>query len=246
MIGMIHKILATALRVLRQLKHDPRTIALILLLPTMIVTVLKFVFADATPIYDAVAPLVLAIMAFGAMAVVTSVATLRERETGTFERLMSLPIGKLDILLGYSLAFGIMSLFQSAIAVAVIFGIFDVAITGSIVNVLIVSIAAGWTGMAFGLLMSEFATTEFQAVQLFPAFIFPQVLISGLFIPREQMAEGLQWLASAMPITYAVDGIQAAVAQTGFSADMVNNVLILAAFGFGGLVLGALTMRRQN
>lgn len=246
MTHMLKMVWATATRVLLQLKHDPRTIALVFFLPALIVFILRFVFDDAQHIYDAAAPLVLAIMAFGSMAVVTSIATLRERRIGTFERLMSLPIGRLDIIFGYALAFGILSLVQSGIAVWVMFGLFDVALAGSIGAVLAVSIAAGLTGMAFGLFLSEFANTEFQAVQIFPAFVIPQLLICGLFIPREQMADGLQWLARIMPVTYTVDGMRAAMTTTGVSADLLNNMLVLAVFGFGALILGALTMRRQS
>lgn len=235
--------LATARRVLRQLRHDRRTIALILLMPTILITVLYYVFDGAKPIFDSVAPLLLGIIPFTLMFIVTSVAVLRERTSGTLERLITMPISKLDILLGYALAFALMAFMQAAIASWVIIGLLDVQIAGGIVDLLTVAVASGVLGMSLGLLFSAFAKNEFQAVQFMPAFVLPQFLTCGLFVPREQMAQALQYYSDIMPITYVVEAMQGVKASTEWTGDLSINLVIIGGFIVLSLVLGALSLR---
>lgn len=239
------KSVATAGRVLRQLRHDPRTIALILLVPSILLIILRYIFNEASQ-FDRLAPMVLGIFPFTVLFIVTSIAMLRERTTGTLERLMTLPLGKLDILFGYGLAFAVLALASSGLASLIVLGVLGVVVAGGTWPVLLVAIMAGLLGTALGLFFSAFARSEFQAVQFMPAFVLPQFLICGLFVPRESMAQLLQWLADVAPLTYIVEAMKQITTYPGWTSELTKDLIIIAAFGLAALTLGALTLRRQE
>ncbi len=238
--------LATARRVLEQLRHDRRTIALILFVPTVLMVIMRYVFNDATSTFSHLAPMVLGIFPFTVMFVVTSVATLRERTAGTLERLMTLPMGKLDLLLGYALAFAGLTVVQGAIASGVTLGLLGVSVDGGADRVLLVATLSGLLGMSLGLFLSAFARSEFQAVQFLPAFALPQLLVCGLFVARDQMAMPLQWFANVMPLTYIVDGMKQVTNNVLWTSDLTRDLAIVTGFIVGALLLGAVTLRRSQ
>jgi len=240
------KTLATASRVLRQLRHDPRTLALILLVPVVLLTLLKYVFDGDSLTFGNIAPLMLGIFPLIVMFIVTSVATLRERTSGTLERLLTLPMGKLDIILGYALAFALLALLQALLASGVVLGLLGVTVVGGALKVILTAVLAGLLGTSMGLFVSAFATTEFQAVQFMPALVFPQLLLCGFFVPRDHMAKLLQWLSDIFPMTYIVEAMQHITRAPGWGDNFVRNILITASFILLALVLGAVTLRRQE
>jgi ABC-2 type transport system permease protein len=240
------RILATTVRVLSQLRHDHRTVGLILVVPSAVMVLLYYVFDGAKPAFDNLAPMMLAIFPFIIMFLITSVAMLRERTTGTLERLMTMPIAKIDLLLGYAIAFGFLAILQSSLASWVALSWLDVTVAGGAGQVLLVALLAGLTGMALGLFASAFAATEFQAVQFMPAFIAPQLFLCGLFIPRDQMAEPLRWAADVLPLPYVVEAIQNVAKTSGWSGDLKHDLIVVGAFGLGSLILSAATLRRQH
>jgi ABC-2 type transport system permease protein len=239
------KTLATASRVLKQLKNDPRTIALIMLVPSVLLIILRYVFNFQEP-FGHFAPLILGIFPFTVLFIVTSIAMLRERTSGTLERLMTLPIGKLDILFGYGLAFAVLALASSLLASFVVLGLFGVVVAGGTVPLLITAVLAGLLGMALGLFFSAFARSEFQAVQFMPAFVLPQFLMCGLFVPREQMAVLLQWIADIMPLTYVVEAMKQVMLFSGWTNELIKDLVIVVCYGIAALILGAITLRRQE
>ncbi|HET7673449.1 MAG TPA: ABC transporter permease [Candidatus Saccharimonadales bacterium] len=241
----LKRTLATCARVLKLLKHDHRTIALILFVPSVLIIILNYVFEDSSLIFESVAPLLLGILPFTLMFIVTSVAVLRERTSGTLERLLTLPISKLDILFGYGLAFALLAFLQAAIASFVILGLLDVQVAGSIASLLVVAVMAGVLGMSLGLFFSSFAKNEFQAVQFMPAFVLPQFLTCGLFVPREQMAQFLQYFSDVMPITYVVEAMQEVKSNSLWTHELSKDLLIIAGFVILSLLLGALSLRRS-
>ncbi len=182
---------AVAVRVLIQLRRDRRTLALLLVLPCALITLLWWMFKD-TPVFDEVGPALLAMFPFIVMFLVTSVTTLRERSSGTLERLLAMPMGKLDFLLGYGVAFGIVATVQSALAVALSVGLLGLDVQGPVWLLLVVAVVDAVLGTALGLFVSAFARTEFQAVQFMPAVVIPQILLCGLFIPRDQLPDVLE------------------------------------------------------
>lgn len=236
---------ATAGRVLSQIRHDPRTIALLLVVPSLLIGLLAWIF-DETPVFNQAGPAVLALAPFSIMFVVTSMTTLRERRTGTLERLFTLPISKLDIILGYAIAFGVLAILQAGIAVGFSVWVFGLEISGSLVWLLVIAVVDAILGTALGLLASAFANTEFQVAQFMPAFIFPQMLLGGFFLPRDQMPDALYAISEWLPLSHAIDALNAVAHDSEDTAYLWMKLLIILAFIVGAIVLGAVTLRRRT
>ncbi|NJP47860.1 ABC transporter permease [Actinacidiphila epipremni] len=238
--------LATARRVLRQLSHDPRTIALMLVVPCVLLTLLKYVF-DASPrTFDSAGASLLGIFPLITMFLVTSIATLRERTSGTLERLLTMPLGKADLLVGYALAFGVVAVVQAALATGLVVAVLGLDVAGSAWLLLLVALADAFLGTALGLFVSAFAASEFQAVQFLPAVLLPQLLLCGLFVPRGDMQPVLHAVSDVLPMSYAVDGMTQVVHHTGVTGDFVRDLAVVAGCALLALALGAATLRRRT
>jgi ABC-2 type transport system permease protein len=238
--------LAIAGRVLRQLGHDPRTVALLIAVPSLLVVLLRFLFEGRPEQFDLVGPPLVGLFPLISMFLVSSITVLRERTTGTLERLLTLPLGKLDILGGYGLAFAGLAAVQAAVVSAVAFGLLGLDVAGSPWAVAALAIGNALLGMALGLLVSAFAATEFQAVQFMPAFVLPQLLLCGLLVPRAQMAGWLDAVAGALPMTYAYDSLHRVAVDGGLGAGGALDVAVLAGAIVLALGLGAATLRRRT
>lgn len=236
---------ATAARVLTQLRRDPRTLALLLVVPCALVTLLKYLFVDRSLVFDRIGGPLLGLFPFIAMFLVTSITVLRERTSGTLERLMTLPLAKLDILLGYGAAFALAATLQAVLVSLVALTLLDLSVA-SPAWVLVFAVANAILGSALGLFLSAFARTEFQAVQFMPAVVFPQLLLCGLFVPREEMARALELVAYALPLTYAYDALERATTGNGFDSFMALDAAVVAGCTGLALTLGALTLRRRT
>jgi ABC-2 type transport system permease protein len=237
--------LATAARVLRQLRRDRRTVALVLVVPVVLLTIVRYLFDEQPETFDRIGAPLVGIFPLVSMFLVTSIAMLRERTTGTLERLMSMPLAKLDLLVGYALAFALVAVVQASLASAVAFGLLGLDVEGSIVLVVALAVLNALLGMSLGLFLSAFATTEFQAVQFMPAAILPQVLLCGLLVPRDRMAEWLQAISAVLPLTYAYDALSRATAGEG-GARLVVDTAVVAGCVVLALALGATTLRRRT
>jgi ABC-2 type transport system permease protein len=237
---------ATALRVLRQIRHDPRTIALLLVVPAVLLLLLYWVFEGEKQVFQEIGAPLCGLFPFIVMFLVTSISMLRERTTGTLERLMTLPLGKADILAGYGVAFGILAALQAAVVVFLGFVILDLHAAHGAWLVALLAIGNAILGMALGLFVSAFAQTEFQAVQFMPAFIFPQLILCGLFVPRDQMAGFLEALSWALPLTYAFEALAKATSHKPLDAAFAADVLVIVGATCAALCLGALTLRRRT
>jgi len=237
--------LATAVRVATQLRRDRRTVALVFVVPPALIALLRYVF-DLQPLgFSRIGAPLVGLFPLVMMFLITSIAMLRERTTGTLERLMSMPLAKLDLLFGYGLAFAGLAALQGAVTSAVAFGLLGIETRGPVWAVVVLAIANAMVGMSLGLLLSAFARTEFQAVQFMPALILPQMLLAGLFLPRPQMPRVLQGLSDALPFTYAYDALARVAADDigrsfWLDAGVVCGCIVLA------LMLGAATLRRRT
>ena len=238
--------LATAARVLRQLRRDPRTVVLILVVPCVLETLLKYVLDGLPGTFGRIGGPLLGLFPFITMFLVTSITMLRERTTGTLERLMTMPVAKLDLLAGYGIAFGTVAAVQATLASAVAFGLLDLDVAGSKGAVLGLAVSNAILGTALGLFVSAFARTEFQAVQFLPALVFPQLLLCGLFVPRDQMASLLQAASDVMPLTYAYDSLERVTAQGSFDSTAARDLAVVIGVTLLGLALGAATLRRRT
>jgi len=195
--------------------------------------------------FDRIGGSMLGIFPFITMFVITSVTMLRERVTGTLERLMTMPIAKLDLLLGYGVAFALVAAVQASISSAVALGLLGLTVTGSTAALIGLAIANAVLGMALGLFVSAFATTEFQAVQFMPAMVFPQILLCGLFADRGAMATWLRWISDALPLTYAYDALARTAAGT-YGPRFAVDIFVVCGCIALALALGAATLRRRT
>jgi ABC-2 type transport system permease protein len=237
---------AVTTRVLTQLRRDHRTLAMLLVLPCALMTLLWWMFHSLPGDgFSGLGPALLALVPFIIMFLVTSVTTLRERTSGTLERLLAMPMGKLDFLLGYALAFGLVATLQSALAVGVCVWLLDLTVVGAVWMLLVVAVVDAVLGTVLGLFVSAFARTEFQAVQFMPALVIPQILLCGLFVPRDELPRALEVISDVLPLSYAVDAMQKVASSTETGA-VWGDIGIIAAYVVAGLALGALTLRRQS
>ncbi|MBB5869329.1 ABC-2 type transport system permease protein [Allocatelliglobosispora scoriae] len=239
-------LLHTTGRILRQLRHDRRTIGLLVAVPTLLLTLLYFMFDDQPQVFDRIALIMLGVFPFVIMFLVTSIAMLRERTTGTLERLLTTPLRKTDLLFGYGLAFGLAAAVQATVASALAYWLLDLDTAGNPALVIGIAITNAVLGVALGLLASAFAKTEFQAVQFMPVIALPQLLLCGLFVPRDEMATWLQRISDVLPLTYAVEALQEVGANASATGTMWRDVAIVAGAIILALVAAAATLRRRT
>jgi ABC-2 type transport system permease protein len=237
---------ATALRVGQQLSHDHRTMGLILFVPSILMTLMYFLFEDSQMVFSAVGGTMLAVFPFLIMFLVTSIATLRERTSGTLERLLAMPIAKLDLILGYAIVFGLLAVVQVSIALAVSIFWLDLDVAGSVWYLLMVASIDAVLGVALGLCVSALARSEFQAVQFMPALVLPQFLLCGLIVPRDRMADWLKTISDFLPLTYAVEAINRVLRFDTVDGDFWKHISIAALTALGLLIIGSLTLRRRT
>jgi ABC-2 type transport system permease protein len=221
-------------------------LALLFLVPVILLGLLRWIYTDTPAAFDRIGPALLGIFPFVVMFLVTSIATLRERSSGTLERLLTMPIGKLDILLGYALSFGLLAIVQAVIASVVSVYVYGLNIAGPLWFLVVVALADAVLGSTLGLLASAFARTEFQAVQFMPAFILPQSLLCGLFVPVVQLPTALHWVANCLPLTYAVDAMTRLATESIVSSHAYFDLVVVATFAVIAVLLGAATLRRQT
>jgi len=236
---------ATARRVLLQVRGDHRTLALMIAVPCVLIGLLAWIY-DGTPVFDKIGAPLLGIFPFVVMFLITSVATLRERSSGTLERLLSTPLGKGDFLGGYALAFGALAVVQALVATGFAIWVCGLDVAGPRWLLVVMAVVDAVLGTATGLFVSAFARTEFQAVQFMPAFVLPQFLLCGLLVPRNGLPRVLELASDVLPLSYAVDAMRTLTTQVDAAGDVGRDVAIVAAFAVGAIALGSLTLRRRT
>ncbi|MFD6673745.1 ABC transporter permease [Rhodococcus zopfii] len=243
---------ATTTRILRQLRADRRTVAMLVLVPSLLMVLLYFLYRNmpAPPqgpsLFDRIAITMLGILPFVVMFLVTSIAMQRERSSGTLERLLTTPLAKFDLLAGYGSAFSLAAAVQAGLACLITFGFLGLTAAGSVAWVILVAVLDAVLGVSLGLLCSAFARTEFQAVQFMPLLVIPQFLLCGLLVPRDQLPDWLRWISNVLPLSYAVEALQQVAAHPGVTAVMVRDLVVVAGFVVAGLWLAAATLRRRT
>lgn len=244
---MLHPmiVLATALRVFRQLRRDPRTVAMLVLVPTVLLALMRWVYAGDERVFQRIGVPLIGIFPLTSMFLVTSITMLRERTTGTLERLMTMPLARGDLLAGYALAFTGVALVQVSIAAVVAFGPLGLETQGRYVDVVLLAVLNALLGMSLGLFVSAFARTEFQAVQFMPALLLPQFVLSGLLAPRDRMEPALEWVSNVLPMSYAYDGLLG-VARGESLAGVATELMVVGGFSIAALALGAMTLSRRT
>ena len=237
---------ATAGRILQQLSHDHRTLGLIFVVPCLLLALLSWIFSNNERMFDTLGPSLLAIFPMIIMFLITSIATLRERTSGTLERMLTTPIGKVDILLGYALAFGLLAVVQASLASAVSLWLLGMDVAGPEWMLVVIALSDALLGTALGLMLSAFARSEFQAVQFMPAFILPQLLLCGLIVPLAKLPEALEFIARLLPMTYAVEAMQNIASEATISGETQRDLWVVLNVVIVAVIFGALTLRRRS
>jgi ABC-2 type transport system permease protein len=235
---------ATTLRVLSQLWRDPRTLALVFLVPCVLLTLLKYLFDGQPQTFDRIGVPLVGLLPLLQLFIVTSVTMLRERTSGTLERLMASPLAKLELLAGYGAAFALLAAAQASVVGAFALTVLGLDTAAHPLAVIALAVVNALLGMSLGLLASAFARTEFQAVQFMPAFILPQLLLCGLFVPRERMADALEALAEVLPATYAFDALDRLAGDGTLGTRGTVDVTVVLGLSIIALLLAAATLRR--
>jgi ABC-2 type transport system permease protein len=239
---------AVVRRVLRQLRRDPRTLAMVFVVPPVLLWLMDAILTNSPGTFARVGPLMLGFFPFLLLFVITSIAVLRERTQGTLDRLMASPIGRGDVLVGYAVAFTAIALAQAVITMTVGIGLLDMPNEGGLALTFVIVAGQALLGIALGLFLSAFARTEFQAVQFLPAVVAPQFLLAGLIVPVDQLPRWLEVVARLMPLTYAFEALDRIMRQGHGLSD--SRVLLDLTVIFGAVALalaaGALTLRRTE
>ena len=243
---------ATTQRILRQLAGDHRSVAMILAVPSLVITLMYFMLSGAvhppgTPSpFNAACLVLLGLFPLFLMFVITAITMQRERASGTLERILTTPLRRGDLLAAYGTAFSIAAAAQASLACVVAFWLLDFHTAGSPAWVFAIAIVNAVLGVGLGLLCSAFARTEFQAVQFIPLVMVPQLLLAGIIVPRAAMPEWLQWVSNAMPASYALEALQQVGTHSELTGVAMRDIVIVLAFAVAALGLAAVTLRRQT
>lgn len=244
--------LATTARILRQLAADHRSVAMILVVPTLIITLMYFMFADLPSRPGAPSPfnnaclIMLGVFPLIVMFLITSITMQRERVSGTLERILTTPLRRFDLLAAYGTAFSIAAAVQATLACVVAFWLLGLRTAGSPALVIVIAIVNAVLGVGLGLLCSAFARTEFQAVQFMPVVIAPQLLLCGIIVPRDALPDRLQWISNALPASYALEALQQVGEHAELTGIAVRDIAVVIGFAVVALGLAAATLRRRT
>lgn len=240
---MPDKALTIAARIIQQLIRDHRTIALIVVVPLVVMTLIGLSFPE-DGVLDYAAPALLATLALFFSFLLTGISFLRERSQGTMERLMASPVSRLDIVVGYLFGFFIFALTQTLIVLLFTIYVLDVRYAGDLWQIFVFQVVIITGAVNLGIFISAFARNEFQMVQFIPLIIVPQVFLAGLLWPVAQMPDYLQWLSKFLPLTYAVEGLRDIMLGGKSLPDVLFELLVLVGFAIVTSVLAAITLRR--
>jgi len=241
--------LATTARILRQLAADHRSVAMIVVVPSLVITLMYFMFQNSPGPYSPfnnACLILLGLLPLIVMFLITSISMQRERVSGTLERILTTPLRRLDLLGAYGTAFSVAAAVQATVACIVAFWLLGFDTAGNPGWVFVIAIINAILGVGLGLLCSAFARTEFQAVQFMPVVVVPQLLLCGIIVPREMMPDWLQWISNAMPASYALEALREVGKHPALTSTALRDMAIVVAFAVAALCLAAATLRRRT
>ncbi|SDJ52423.1 ABC-2 type transport system permease protein [Frankineae bacterium MT45] len=235
---------ATTIRIFRQLRRDPRTLAMLIVVPVVLTGLMAWILPKHD--FDHYGPIVIGLFPLIIMFLITSVTTLRERVSGTLERLLTMPMGRAEFVFGYAIAFGLISIVQALVTAGVSFGLFGLDVQGSAWLVVVIAVMDALLGTAMGLFVSAFATTEFQAVQFMPLVLLPQLILCGIIVPRDELPTVLHWVSDVLPLSYAIDATKEVLTHASATSAFWRSILVIGGFVAAALIGSAATLRRRT
>jgi ABC-2 type transport system permease protein len=240
----IDRTMAIAQRIVIQIVRDRRSIGLIVVAPVLVMSLVGFSFVDQRPVLDRIAPALIAVFAMFFTFMLTGVSFLRERSQGTLERLLTTPVGRADILVGYLLGFLVFAMLQSIVVLLYTLLALQVDYHGAFWEMIVVLLMVTVVAVNLGIYVSTFARNEFQVVQFIPVVLAPQIFLSGVILPVSQLPGYFQAVSNMLPLTYAVDALRAIMLEGESLAGVGTELAVLAGFAVALLALAALTVRR--
>ena len=240
----IDRTLAIAVRIVSQIARDHRSVALIIVAPIIVMSLVGFSFADQRDILNRIAPGLIGVFALFFVFLLTGVSFLRERSQGTLERLLTTPVGRADILAGYLLGFLLFAGIQSLVILLYTIIALRIEYEGSLWQIFVLLFVVTIVAVNLGIFISTFARNEFQVVQFIPIILLPQIFLSGAVLPSEQLPGYFQAIGKVLPLTYAVDGLKALMLEGETLGGIAQELAVLGGFAIGILVLAAITVRR--
>lgn len=205
-----------------------------------------YIYGDAdTTFFDTIGPIFIGFFVFFFVFLIAGISFLRERTTGTLERLMATPIKGWELETGYLLGFGIFALAQSIIVALYSIHVLNMVQMGSIWYVLLITLMLAMVALTLGILLSTFANNEFQIVQFIPIVIVPQVLFCGIF-PLEGMADWLQWVAHIMPLYYGADALTSIMVKGEGFGGFATDFYILLGFALVFMILNIFALKKYR
>ncbi|MCY7063968.1 ABC transporter permease [Streptococcus oralis] len=184
---------------------------------------------ENTSFFTSMIPVLIGFVVFFFVFLISGMALLKERTSGTLERLLATPVKRSEIVYGYMLSYGIIAIFQTAVVVLAAIWLLDVEVVGSILNVIIVNVVLALVALAFGILLSTLAKSEFQMMQFIPLVIMPQLFFSGI-IPLSSMGEWALTVGKFLPLTYSGDAISQIILYGHNLGDILPNLGVLMIF----------------
>ena len=200
---------------------------------------------ENTSFFTSMIPVLIGFVVFFFVFLISGMALLKERTSGTLERLLATPVKRSEIVYGYMLSYGLIAILQTAIVVLAAIWLLDVEVVGNLFNVIIVNVVLALVALAFGILLSTLAKSEFQMMQFIPLVIMPQLFFSGI-IPLSSMGDWAQTVGKFLPLTYSGDAMSQIILYGRGLGDVLPNIGVLLLFLVALTVLNIVGLRRYR
>ncbi len=200
---------------------------------------------EDTTFFDILSPILVGFFVFFFVFLISGISLLRERTTGTLERLLSTPIKRHEIVFGYLIGYGLFAVIQTVIVVFYAVKVLDIVLVGSIWHVILINLLLALVALSLGILLSAFANSEFQMMQFIPIAIIPQIFFAGI-LPVENMDQWLQVIAKLMPMYYGGDALAEVMYKGAGLGDIASQLLILVGFALIFIVLNIFALKKYR
>ena len=200
---------------------------------------------EHTSFFTSMIPVLIGFVVFFFVFLISGMALLKERTSGTLERLLATPVKRSEIVYGYMLSYGLIAILQTAVVVLAAIWLLDVEVVGNLFHVIIVNVVLALVALAFGILLSTLAKSEFQMMQFIPLVIMPQLFFSGI-IPLSSMGDWAQTVGKFLPLTYSGDAMSQIILYGRGIGDVLPNIGVLLIFLVILTILNIVGLRRYR